>query len=464
MASVFLVAAAGAPGADVTVTKAASPPTVAVGASYTYTIVVRNAGTATATGVLLVDNTIEPDVDVDFSSLSWSPGSAGTCGWKLFGADPNNLGCSFGSLAAGAQVSVAFDVRAPEATCPRVRNTSSVSADNEPVANQDNNTAIVNVPMTGCPNASASPTPTPTPSPSPTVGRIFGADRYATAALLSQRLAPTPGSGVPAAYVANGQNFPDALAAGPAAATRGAPVLLVTRDTIPAATLTELQRLKPATIYIVGGSAAVSSAVESQLNGLARSGVARFAGADRYETAAQTVADGFPSATDVLVATGQNFPDALAAAAAGADRGMPILLVRGTSIPPATQGQLDRLNPNRIYVIGGTSVISPTVENALRSGGRSVVRIAGQDRYLTAVGVARTFFHGGASHLFVATGLNFPDALAAGPLADPVLLTPPNTLPGAVGTEATRLDPTSIHVLGGPTIVSDPVLNQLQGT
>ena len=105
-----------------------------------------------------------------------------------------------------------------------------------------------------------------------------------------------------------------------------------------------------------------------------------------------------------------------------------------------------------------------TVENALRSGGRLVVRVSGDDRYLTSVAVARTFFSGATPHIFVSTGLNFPDALAAGPIGDPVLLTAPTSLPATVAAEATRLDPDTIDVLGGPAAVSETVLTQLRGT
>jgi putative cell wall-binding protein len=463
--SASFVAAGGAVGPDVTVTKASSKASVAAGGSYSYLITVRNAGTQSATGVAMVDTTVEPDVDVDFSSLTWNPASAGTCGWRVFGTDPNNLACSFGTVAAGAQVSVSFSVTAPAATCPRVRNTSTVSATNEPTANQGNNSAVVNVPMTGCPDPTASPTPTPTPAPGPTVGRIFGADRYATAALLSQRRVPAPGSGVSAVYVASGENFPDALAAGPAASRRGGPLLLVRANSIPGPTRNELQRLKPATIYVAGGTAVISSAVVAELRTLSRTNtVVRFAGVDRYDTAARTVAQAFPSADAVMIATGENFPDALAGGAAAADRGMPILLTRGSILPAPTKAQIDRLQPSRIYIVGGTAAVNAAVESALRGGGRTVVRISGQDRYLTAVGVSRAFFHEGAGHLFVATGTNFPDALSAGPLADPVLLTPRGGLPSLVAVEATRLDPSSIHVLGGPTVVSDAVVNQLRAT
>jgi putative cell wall-binding protein len=459
--SVALASAAGAPGADMTIAKSASPASVAVGGSYTYSITVHNSGTISATGVRLIDNSVEPDVDINFATLSWTPASAGSCAWKISASDPNNLRCTFNTMAPGASVTVTFDVTAPMATCPRVRNTAQVSATNEPLANQDNNTATVNVPMTGCPSV----LPTPSPSASPTVTRIAGSDRYATAALVSKKIVPSPGAGVASVYVASGQAFPDALAAAPAAAKRNTSVLLVSRTAIPAATQIELQRLKPATIYLVGGTGAISTTVENALKGLSRTGtVVRFAGFDRYDTAARVVANAFPSATQLMVATGLNYPDALAGSAGAAHSNMPILLVTGTSIPGTAQAQITRLNPAKVYIVGGEGVVSVGVENALRSGGRLVVRVSGDDRYLTSVAVSRTFFSGLTPHIFVATGVNFPDALAAGPKGDPVLLTTPTSLPGTVAAEVTRLDPDTIDVLGGPSVVSDTVLNQLRGT
>ncbi len=459
--SVALAAAAAVPGADMTITKSASPSSVAADGTYTYTITVQNAGTVSATLVKMNDNSIEPDVVIDFSTLAWTPSTAGSCSWKLLGSDPNNLNCDFGTLAVGASVIVTFDVTAPAATCPRVRNTAQVSASNEPPANQTNNTAVVNVPMTGCPSGS----PTPSPTSTPTVKRLFGFDRNATAVAVSKNTFPAPGVGISAVYIANGQTFPDALGGAPAAARRNAPMLLVTKNAIPAVTTSELQRLKPNTIYLLGGTGVISSTVQSQLVALARSGsVVRFAGIDRYDTAARAVANAFPTATEVMIVTGENFPDALAGGAGAAHRDIPILLVKAGSIPPQTQAQLTRLHPTKIFLVGGTGVISTAVEVALRSGGRTVIRIAGDTRYLTAIGVARTFFSTAVTHIFVATGLNFPDALAAGAVGDPILLTLPTGLPPGVGAEATRLDPSAIDVLGGPSVVSDAVLNQLRGT
>ncbi|MDQ3690051.1 MAG: glycosyl hydrolase family 18 protein, partial [Chloroflexota bacterium] len=127
--------------------------------------------------------------------------------------------------------------------------------------------------------------------------RLAGADRYGTSARVSSgSYAP----GVPIAYVATGSNFPDALAAGPAAAKGGGPVLLTQGSSIPAAIATELTRLKPRRIVVLGGTAVISDAVVTRLRGYATTGVVtRIAGSDRYATAARTSAATFAAGAPV---------------------------------------------------------------------------------------------------------------------------------------------------------------------
>jgi spore germination protein YaaH len=88
--------------------------------------------------------------------------------------------------------------------------------------------------------------------------RLAGSDRYATAAAVS---AATYAPGVPVVYLATGANFPDALAGAAAAGYQRGALLLVARDSLPAATKAELARLKPARIVVLGSTAAISSAV-----------------------------------------------------------------------------------------------------------------------------------------------------------------------------------------------------------
>jgi len=99
------------------------------------------------------------------------------------------------------------------------------------------------------------------------------------------------------------------------------------------------------------------------------------------------------SATPVVyVATGENFPDALGAASAAAVQGGPVLLVTKTSIPAETKAELNRLSPNIIYVAGGTAVVSDTVFNQLKNYAPTVKRVAGANRYATAVKVSKSAF------------------------------------------------------------------------
>ena len=173
---------------------------------------------------------------------------------------------------------------------------------------------------------------------------------------------------MPVVYLATGQDFPDALAGAAAAGAEGAPMLLVTRDGLPAATAAELVRLRPARIVLFGSATTVGDAVLAALAGYAPGGALRVAGTDRYSTAAAisaaTKAPGVPVA---YVATGLDFPDALAGAAvAGLTRG-PLLLVTRDSLPAATLAELARLGPARIVILGASGVVSDAMATQLSS-------------------------------------------------------------------------------------------------
>lgn len=301
-------------------------------------------------------------------------------------------------------------------------------------------------------------------NPSFQINRLAGANRYATAAAVSRRFFPT--AGVPVVYVATGAAFPDGLAAGPAAARLGGPVLFVGRDYVTTPTQNELLRLKPARIVVVGGEGVISATVLDQLGRYAPGGARRVSGADRYATAAAVVKDAFPTAPVVYVANGESFPDALAGGAAAAARDGAVLLVRAGSIPTATHAELDRLRPAKIVVVGGTSVISASVASALTAYSPNVVRRAGADRYATSVSVSLDAFPAGAATAFVATGLAFPDALAgvavAGLQNGPVLLVAGGLLPGPVAGELTRVDPNDVFLLGGEGVVGIGVAKAVQ--
>ncbi|RIK17899.1 MAG: hypothetical protein DCC50_00040 [Acidobacteria bacterium] len=191
-----------------------------------------------------------------------------------------------------------------------------------------------------------------------TVTRQAGADRYRTSVAVSTAAFP---DGADVAYVASGQDWPDALAGGAAAVVQDAPVLLTRRGSLPDAVLAELRRLSPSRIMLVGGTAAVSDAVAAQLRTVATT--ERVAGADRYATALALSRRVFgASRPGVIIASGQNFPDALAGVPAAERTRGPIMLATRTSLPHS--GELDRLTPRTAYVLGGTATLSIEVPKA----------------------------------------------------------------------------------------------------
>ena len=294
-------------------------------------------------------------------------------------------------------------------------------------------------------------------------GRIEGANRYETAASVARCSHPNPfpnGQGV--VYIAVGTNYPDALAAAPAAAAQNAPILLTAQNTLPPSTQTELDRLHPETIVILGGSAAISDGVVNYLkNRYPGSSVVRRFGANRYATSAAVVQAAFPSSvTSVYITTGENYPDALMAGPPAAAEGGALLLTPPGGLTTEVIAQVDRLNPARIIVIGTTSAVSSTVFSQLQAYAPQVLRISNSDKFTQSALVSSTLLPN-ADYAYIATGNNFPDALAAGPLADIMkgsILLVGSTLPSAVNTELNRLQATSITVFGGPAAVTNAVV------
>jgi len=204
--------------------------------------------------------------------------------------------------------------------------------------------------------------------------RINGVTRYETAAMVAERtvevLGPEAGDQV---IVATGQNFPDALAGAPLAAASGTPILLVTKDTVPPATLEYLEANTPNSAIVLGGTGALSADVEAEIADVIGlpGAVERLDGADRYATAAniaQFGVDNFGLSWDRLaMATGTNFPDALAGGAAQGLTGSVVLLTKSTTLEAAPKVKLED-NADEILEVrffGGLSAISQSVRDAV---------------------------------------------------------------------------------------------------
>ena len=286
----------------------------------------------------------------------------------------------------------------------------------------------------------------------PTVTRIAGANRYDTSVSVAQAFQP----GVDRVYIATGLGYPDALSASAAAAHFGVPVLLTDPNEVPASVITELKRLHPAKIVIVGSTASVGATVEKALKGLSFAPtVTRLGGVDRFDTSRRIAADAFGagSTDNAYVVTGLNFPDALAASPAAAQYDGPVVLVRGTdpSLDAATMSAISKLGVDNVKIAGTNATVSNGIEAQLDVL-YDVERFGGTDRFETSVLISNDAFPT-ADTAYLATGLNFPDALAGGARAGaenaPMFTTRTDCVPASVLASIEALGVTKIVLLGG---------------
>lgn len=293
----------------------------------------------------------------------------------------------------------------------------------------------------------------------PVPERLAGDDRYETAVDVSQQGYP---DGADVVYVASGENFPDGLAAAPAAAHEGGPLLLTSRAALNDVVMDEIERLAPERIVIVGGEPTLTAAVEDALEPLATT-VDRVAGADRYETSRLIAAYAFDASESAFMATGRAFPDALTAGSAAGSIGAPVILVDGTAagLDAATVAELDRLGAQNAYLMGDQASMSNGIELQLDNAGVNVTRFGGSDRFDTAVLVNRAMFGAPVPAMYIASGLKFPDAMAASALAAaqgaPLYLTRATCMDSSVVTESLRLGQPPVYLLGDEQTLSAEV-------
>jgi len=204
----------------------------------------------------------------------------------------------------------------------------------------------------------------------------------------------------------------------------------------------------------------------------------RYGGSDRYDTARLVAEASYPhGAKTALLASGTNYPDALAGAYLAGNDGAPILLTDPNTLPSSTVQALSELQTQNVIILGGTYAVSDAIASELASttstssaGGDLVVtRIAGPTRYDTAAAIATTGGTigtiSGAATALVASGDAFPDALTGGPAAFgshlPILLTDPNQESPQTEAALEQLKITNVILLGGTDAISATVASQL---
>jgi len=305
----------------------------------------------------------------------------------------------------------------------------------------------------------------PAPAVGYTVDRLQGANRIVTAVEISKRGFPDPfpaGTGV--VFVASGAAFPDALTASAAAASAGASLLVTGQAGLPGETRAEILRLNPARVVVLGGPAAISDTVVSQLrSALPSAAVERVGGINRFDTSRLVATQLMESSAAVYLATGVNYPDALSAAAAGAAKDSVVLLVDGrrSDVDAATLETLESLGTKTVYIVGGEAAVPAETGLQLRAAGYSVYRVWGDNRFLTNLAVNAQVYRDGFDTAFLATGRNFPDAVAGAVLSarlgGPLLLEPGNCMTRGSKDFIIRGGATQVTLLGGSAVLSDAV-------
>lgn len=292
----------------------------------------------------------------------------------------------------------------------------------------------------------------------PTPARISGKNRFETAIALAKDYPSAP-----AVVIARSDAFADALTATPLAHLLGAPILLNPTNELRSDVSKEIRRLRPRTIYIVGGRMSISTQVENALKKQGR--VIRLSGKNRYATSvavAKALRQQGGQFVQAFVANGTAFPDALAVSPLAARSYLPILLVSRDNLPGEVKEGMEELKISQTVLVGGRSAVSDKVARALPGANQ---RLAGKNRYETAAVIASNLPQ--AQRAYLTMGENFPDALAAGPVAArhgaPILLTQKDSLPTATASIIQQSQPLkNIYLVGGSAVISERVASQVR--
>ena len=268
--------------------------------------------------------------------------------------------------------------------------------------------------------------------------RTGGATRYETAAtLFNNEFGP-----VSSVVLASGVNFPDALSANYLAGRLGTGTLLTDPGNLSDAARFAIFGHGVSTVYITGGTTAVSQNVQNQIEALhvgnnpsdALIKTVRLGGANRYDTNVLVNSNNFAGhVPTVLLSSGLFFPDALSFGPVSARLHMPLIITGGTTLGSQENAQLGAFTPTNVVIAGGVNVVSQAIQDSLVAHGYTVLRLYGADRTQTAAAVATWATEGAgatpgtpaitaaqgflSNTTYISTGANFADALAAGPVA-----------------------------------------------
>lgn len=287
------------------------------------------------------------------------------------------------------------------------------------------------------------------------IERLSGYLRYDTAVEVSKE----GWASADTVILARGDDYADALAGVPLAYELDAPILLTANNKLVEQAEKEIKRLKPKKIILLGGENALSNHVEKAAKKLANT--ERIQGNNRVETAVKIAGKMKPNqAGKAVVVNGYDFPDAMSVAAHAAKEGLPILLTQAKKLSAGTKQAIQDLNVKQTILVGGEKVVAPNVAKQLPN----TKRLEGSDRYGTNIEVAKHFGVKSKS-LYVATGMEFADALTSAVLAakkDSAIILVHRKVPALTADYLKRYNTKHLTVLGGPVAVDETVYEALR--
>lgn len=290
------------------------------------------------------------------------------------------------------------------------------------------------------------------------VERIAGDNRYETASLIAQKFIQSP-----TVLLANSGNFPDALVAANLAYILEAPILLTDGLTLSEETRQSLVALGANKIVILGGENSVSASLQEELDSLAYT-TERISGTNRYETAVN-IAKEVENKDYIYLASGENYPDALAITSLSTMDATPVLLTSKDSLSEEVKTYISEKEISKIIIAGGQGALSANVYDELVGMGLEVERIAGSDRYETSALIAARSYPKENGFL-IANGNHYIDALTAGPLSAlnkrSILLVKPESLPGPVEALIQGVANERISIIGGVNSVNKNVKEAIE--
>lgn len=293
--------------------------------------------------------------------------------------------------------------------------------------------------------------------------RISGETRFDTMASLCEKGGWNAGGTVILAYAAN---YPDALAAAALAGDKDSPILLTDGDHLTDQTKHQIERLSPTEIIIIGGPAAINDSVLSNAQSAAPKAILRrIWGQTRYETSLNIMGELSGNSDTVVIATGVNFADALSISPYSYAAASPIVLSDPNSgLSNEALAAISNGGYSKAVIVGGVNAVPEAILPKLEECGiTNITRLSGETRYETSQKIAEFELSQGLGFgvdgIALATGANFPDALAAGPVAgrrlSPLLLVDQGAVSASQWLSSRSDSISGALIVGGENAISD---------